>query len=88
MSYKIEISDTALKDLKRLDSTGRIKILKYIEGVLSVIKDPRLTGKALTGNPGEFWRYRIGDFRIICKIYDEKLTVLVVKIAHRKNVYQ
>jgi mRNA interferase RelE/StbE len=88
MSYKIEISDIALKDLRKLDSADRVKILKYTDGVLSAISDPRLLGKALTGNFGEFWRYRTGNFRIICKIYDAKLTILVVKIAHRKNVYR
>jgi mRNA interferase RelE/StbE len=87
MSYKIEISDIALKDLKKLDSTNRVRILKYMNGVLSRIEDPRLLGKALTGNFGDFWRYRVGDFRIICKIYDEKLMVLVIKIAQRKDVY-
>jgi mRNA interferase RelE/StbE len=88
MSYAVEISDIALGDLKKLDSTDRRKVLKYINGVLSRINDPRLLGKALTGNLGEFWRYRAGNFRIICKIYDAKLTVLVVKIAHRKSVYK
>jgi mRNA interferase RelE/StbE len=88
MSYKVEISDVALKDLKKLDPGDRTKILKYMNGVLSKVSDPRLLGKALTGNLGEFWRYRIGHFRIICKIYDQKLTVLVVKIAHRKDAYR
>ncbi|MDR2795014.1 MAG: type II toxin-antitoxin system RelE/ParE family toxin [Holosporaceae bacterium] len=87
MSYKIEISDMALKDLRRLDSTNRVKILKYMGGVLSKIDDPRLLGKALAGNLGDFWRYRTGNFRIICKIYDAKSTVLVIKIAHRKDAY-
>ncbi|MDR1560737.1 MAG: type II toxin-antitoxin system RelE/ParE family toxin [Holosporaceae bacterium] len=87
MSYKIEISDMALKDLRKLDSTNRVKILKYMSGVLSKIEDPRLLGKSLTGNLGDFWRYRTGNFRIICKIYDEKLEILVIKIAHRKNAY-
>jgi mRNA interferase RelE/StbE len=87
MSYKVEISDIALKDLKKLDPSNRTKILKYMNGVLSRVSDPRLLGKALTGKLGEFWRYRTGNFRIICKIYDQKLTVLVVKIAHRKSAY-
>jgi mRNA interferase RelE/StbE len=87
MSYKIEIADMALKDLRKLDSTNRVKILKYMSGVLSKIEDPRLLGKALTGNFGDFWRYRTGNFKIICKIHDAKLTILVVKIAHRKDAY-
>ena len=88
MSYKIEISDVVRKTLKKMDSTARKQILSYIVGVLAKIDNPRLLGKALSGNFGGFWRYRTGNFRIICKIEDDKLVVLVVKIAHRKDVYK
>jgi mRNA interferase RelE/StbE len=87
MSYRIEFSDIALKDLKKLDSAVRKQILHYMQGVLSKIDTPRLLGKALTGNLGDFWRYRTGNFRIMCKIYDTTQTILVVKISHRKNAY-
>ncbi len=87
MSYKIELSDIALKNLRKLDHTARKQILEYISGVLSKIENPRLLGKPLTGNLGEFWRYRVGYFRILCKIQDNKFIVLIVKIAHRKDVY-
>jgi mRNA interferase RelE/StbE len=87
MIYKIRFSDIALKNLKKLDSTSRIKILKYIDGVLARVEDPRLLGKVLSGNLGEFWRYRTGNFRIICKIEDKELMVLVLKISHRKDIY-
>ena len=70
-----------------MDSISRKQILLYISGVLAKIDNPRLLGKALTGNLGEFWRYRTGSFRIICKIDDGKLTVLIVKIAHCKDVH-
>ena len=70
-----------------MDIYSRKKILKYISGVLAKIDDPRLLGKALTGNLGEFWRYRIGDFRILCKIDDARIVILITKIAHRKNAY-
>ena len=88
MSYKVEISDIVRKTLRKMDSTSRKRILSYIAGVLAKIDNPRLLGKALTGNFGEFWRYRTGNFRIICKIDDDKLIVLVVKVAHRKDVYR
>ena len=88
MSYKIEISDVVRKALKKMDSTARKQILSYIAGVLAKIDNPRLLGKALSGNFGGFWRYRTGNFRIICKIEDDKLVVLVVKVAHRKDVYK
>ena len=88
MSYKIEISDIVRKTLRKMDSTSRKRILSYSAGVLAKIDTPRLLGKALTGNFGEFWRYRTGNFRIICKIDDDRLIVLVVKVAHRKDVYR
>lgn len=87
MSYKVEFSDIALKNLRKLDPATRKQLLEYIVGVLSQIENPRLLGKPLTGNLGEFWRYRSGHFRVLCKIQDTKLTVLIVKIAHRKDVY-
>ena len=88
MSYKIEISDIVRKTLRKMDSTARKQVLSYVSGVLARIDNPRLLGKALTGNFGGFWRYRTGNFRIICKIDDGKLVVLVIKIAHRKDVYE
>ncbi len=87
MSYKIEFSDISLKNLRKLESLAKKQILTYISDVLAKIENPRLLGKPLTGNLGEFWRYRSGHFRILCKIQDTKLTVLIVKIAHRKDVY-
>ena len=87
MTYAIEFLDSAKKQLSKMDIYSRKKILKYISGVLAKIDDPRLLGKALTGNLGEFWRYRIGDFRILCKIDDARIVILITKIAHRKNAY-
>ena len=71
-----------------MDSTSRKRILSCIAGVLAKIDNPRLLGKALTGNFGEFWRYRTGNFKIICNIDDDRLIVLVVKVAHRKDAYE
>lgn len=88
MSYKIEISDIVRKTLRKMDPPSRKRILSYVVGVLAKIGNPRLLGKALTGDLGGFWRYRVGNFRIICKIDDGKLVVLVVKISHRKDVYE
>jgi len=88
MGYKIEFSEFALKTIKKLDSTARKQILKYISQVLLRVDDPHLLGKALTGNFGGFWRYRTGHFRIICKIYDEQMIVLILRVAHRKNAYE
>ena len=87
MSYKIEINEEALKTLRKMDSTNRKQVLKYLSQVLSRLDDPRLLGKALVGNYSGLWRYRSGHFRIICQINDEKLVILVLKIAHRKEAY-
>lgn len=87
MSYRIEFQADVLKTIRKMDSTSRRQVLKYVSKVLARIDDPRLLGKALTGNFGGFWRYRTGHFRIICKIYDAKLLILIVKIAHRKDSY-
>lgn len=88
MNYKIEFSDIALKNLRKMDTPARKQILVYIRDILSKIENPRLLGKVLTGNLKGFWRYRTGHFRIICKIDDDKLIVLILKIAHRKDVYE
>lgn len=88
MNYKIEFSDIALKNLRKMDTPARKQILVYIRDILSKIENPRLLGKALTGNLKGFWRYCTGHFRIICKINDDKLIVLILKIAHRKDVYE
>jgi mRNA interferase RelE/StbE len=87
MNYKIEFTNIALKNIRKVDVISRKQILKYITDVLSKLENPRLLGKALTGNLGSFWRYRVGHFRLLCEIQDNKLTILVVKIAHRKDVY-
>ena len=87
MSYKIEFSDVAHKNLKKLEVSARKQILTYLRDVLAKVENPRLIGKALTGNLKGFWRYRSGHFRIICKIEDDRLVVLVLKISHRKDVY-
>ena len=55
---------------------------------LSELENPRLKGESLTGNLSKYWKYRIGDYRLICRIEDEKLLVLIVKIGHRREVYK
>ncbi len=87
MSYKISFSETALKQLRNLDTTSRKRVLTYVNEVLSKIENPRILGKALTGELKGLWRYRIGNFRIVCQIQDNKLLILILKIAHRKEVY-
>ena len=89
MAWTIEYTETARKQLRKLDKQIARRILDFINERISGEHNPRDTGKALTGNLlGAFWRYRIGDFRIICDIQDAKLCVLVVQIGNRREVYR
>ncbi len=84
---RVEFTDSSKKQLKKIDACNRNRILKYlfeIEG----LEDPRSRGKALEQNLKGFWRYRVGDYRIVCDIEDEKVTILVIKIGHRREVYK
>ena len=83
--YKIVYLDTIEKDLKRLDKSIVKKILNRIETYLA--RDPKGLGKALTGDFLGFWRYRWGNYRVIYKISEKEILILILKIAHRKNVY-
>jgi mRNA interferase RelE/StbE len=89
LAWTIEYTDTARKQLRKLDKQIARRILDFMDERISGERNPRDTGKALTGNLlGAFWRYRIGDFRIICDIQDAKLRVLVVQIGNRREVYR
>ena len=89
MAWIIEYTETARRQLRKLDKQIARRILDFMDERISRERNPRDTGKALTGNLlGTFWRYRIGDFRIICDIQDEKLRVLVVQIGNRREVYR
>lgn len=83
---RLVYSDKALKQLKKLDKIANARILDYMDEI-AVLKNPRERGKALVGNFAGFWRYRVGDYRILCRIQDDVLEILVVEIGHRKNVY-
>jgi mRNA interferase RelE/StbE len=86
MAWKIEIAKSAAKQLKKLDRQAAVRILKFLNE--KVKKDPRSVGEALHGQLSDFWKYRVGDYRIICEIQDGKLTVLVLKLGHRREVYR
>jgi mRNA interferase RelE/StbE len=89
MAWKIEVSPSADRDLAKFDAQHSRRILKFLQERVANLDDPRSVGKALQGSRlGEFWRYRLGDFRIICKIEDDRLVVLVVRIGHRKDIYR
>lgn len=87
--WKIELSETAKKDLKKLDKHVSMKIMRWLdERILSGV-NPRLWGKQLKGTTlGDMWRYRIGDYRVLCLIKDNIVIVEVISIGHRKEVYK
>lgn len=88
MSWTIEITDTAKRQLKKMDKPIARKIADYMSDYISQLPDPRAIGKPLTGNQlGSFWRYRLGDYRVICDIQDNKLIILVISTGHRSNIY-
>jgi len=89
MAWKIEFSEPADRQLNRLDPQQSRRILKFLLGRVAKLEDPPSVGKPLQGpHFGELWRYRVGDFRIICKLRDEVLVVLVVQIGPRKVIYR
>ncbi len=83
--YKVFYLDSVQKDLDRLDRPTRLRVLNKIEKHLA--KDPKGLGKPLTGQFKGLWRYRIGDFRVIYKVAEEEILIIVARIGHRKNVY-
>jgi mRNA interferase RelE/StbE len=87
MLYKVIYTKSFLKEFSQLDKSVQRMIAKYIKANIDDVANPRLKGKALVGDKGEFWRYRIDDYRVIAKIFDKELVILVLKTGHRKNVY-
>ncbi len=88
MAWTIEWATSVQKSMKKVDHTERKKIREYLENKVAVLDDPRQLGKSLTGNMSEFWRYRVGNYRIITSIQDETVKILVVRVGHRKNIYE
>ncbi len=88
MAWTIDYAETAKKQLRKLDPQAARRILDYLDERLAHAQNPRDAGKALTGPLGSFWRYRVGEYRIICDIQDGRLRVLVVQIGNRKEVYR
>ncbi|HEV2614392.1 MAG TPA: type II toxin-antitoxin system RelE/ParE family toxin [Gammaproteobacteria bacterium] len=87
MAWLIRVKDEAKKDLKKLDSVIQKRIYSFLEEKLSKIENPRMFGKALQGKFSKYWRYRVGDYRVICRIEDSMVTVLVIAVGHRREIY-
>jgi mRNA interferase RelE/StbE len=89
MAWHVELSAAAARVLGELDAQHARRILKFLRERVAKLENPRSIGKALRGSRlGEFWKYRVGDYRLICKIEDERLVVLVLRVGHRKEIYR
>ena len=89
MGWKIELDREAVRDLAKFDQPTARRVLAFLHGRVAALDDPRRIGKALKGSKmGEFWRYRVGNFRIVAHIEDDVFRVLVIRIARRDKVYR
>ena len=87
MAWKVEYTEQAVKQLKKMDKYTRTLLLSWIEKNLVGTDDPRRHGKGLTANRSGQWRYRVGDYRLIADIQDEKIVILILNIGHRRDIY-
>jgi mRNA interferase RelE/StbE len=88
LAWTIEYTDVARTQLRKLDKAAARRILNYMDQRIARLEDVRSAGKSLRGPLGEFWRYRVGEYRIICELHDQTLQVLVVRVGSRKDVYR
>ena len=88
MSWVYRFDERALKELKKLGKPAQKEILAYLDERIAGKDNPRRFGKALHADLTGLWRYRVGDYRILCQIKDRELLVLVISVGHRKNVYE
>ncbi len=88
MAWRIELSETAVRQLAKLDTAAARRITMFLRSKLAALDDPRSAGKALTGPLGALWRYRVGDYRILASVDDAALRVLVVRVGHGREVHR
>lgn len=87
-SWAVEFDDRARRELRKLDAKAQKDILRYLRLHIAGLPDPRHFGKPLRMNLAGLWRYRVGDYRLICRIEENRLVVLIIKVGHRKEVYE
>lgn len=85
--WRIEFEPRAVKELKKLGKTPAARIIRTLEERIATLEDPRDLGKPLVGDWTGYWRWRMGDYRVIAKIEDDRVVMLVVRVAHRREVY-
>ena len=87
MRWAYSFEERALKELKKLGAQAQREILAYLDERIATEEDPSRFGKALRGDLAGLWRYRVGDYRMICSLHEGELLVLVLKVGHRRDVY-
>ena len=89
MAWQIEFDESAKKELAKLDRQVARRLIDFLKNRVLNLRDPRSVGQALRGSTlGEFWKYRVGDFRIIASIQDDRMIVLVLRVGNRGDIYQ
>ena len=89
MGYRIEFDPRAEKELEKLDRDVARRILRFLRERVATLEDPLSLGEPLRGPElGRFWKYRVGDYSLICHIQDREATVLVLRVGHRRDVYR
>jgi mRNA interferase RelE/StbE len=89
LGWKIEFHPRAEKELAKLDQEASRRILRFLRDHVATREDLRSLGEALKGPEiGRFWKYRVGDYRLICDIQSQRITILVVRVGHRRDIYR
>jgi mRNA interferase RelE/StbE len=89
MTWRIDFDKPAFREFEKLDRATRTRILDFLTQRLANRDDPRQLGQAMRGSDfGEYWRYRVGDYRIVARLNDEELVIIVIRVGHRREVYR
>ena len=89
MAWQIEFDPDALKDLRKIDKPVQVRLVGFLRSRVGALDDPRSIGEALSGQRlGSYWKYRVGDWRIICDIQDQRIVVRVLRMGNRREVYR
>ena len=86
LTFKVEYTETALRQLRKLDRQVARRLVDYLDEV-AALDDPRTRGKGLTGDRAGVWRDRVGDYRVLCQLLDAELVILALELGHRGSIY-
>jgi len=88
LGWRVEFDRRAKRELDELDRSAQDRIVRFLRERIAVSEDPRRLGEALRGEKAAFWKYRVGDYRLVCDIQDARVVVLVLAVGHRREVYR